>query len=99
MLGTDTPTLIEVGSGWANSNDDLVTALAKLQSDHGEKVSIADVGRIIVTHSHLDHFGGLAFVCEHTHAPIGVHALDSRVITNFEERLVLAANGLRTFLV
>ena len=62
VVGADTPTLIDVESGRANSNDDLITAFAKLQADHGEKVSLADVGRIIVTHGHLDHFGGLAFV-------------------------------------
>ena len=99
VLGADTPTLIDVGSGWADSNDDLLAGFAELQGEHGEKVSLADVGRIIITHGHLDHFGGLAFVREHTRAPIGVHALDRRVLTNFEERVVLAAKSLRTFLI
>jgi len=60
-----------------------------MQYEHSEGVSLADVGRIIITHGHLDHFGGLAFVREHTQAPVGVHALDSHVHTDGRLRVGL----------
>lgn len=98
VLGADTPILIDVGSGWANSNTDLLTAFDSLHSDYGESVRLADVGQIIITHAHIDHFGGLTFVREHTPAPVAVHVLDRRVLINYTERVLVAAKGLRVFL-
>lgn len=83
ILGLDTPTSIDVGSRWSTSNKDLVTAFEEIKSAHGEKVLLSGVGRIIITYGYLDHFGDLGFMRERTCAPIGVHSLDSCVITNF----------------
>jgi glyoxylase-like metal-dependent hydrolase (beta-lactamase superfamily II) len=46
----------------------------------------------------MDHFGGLPFVRQYTDAPIGVHPLDKRVLSNYEERVIVASRRLKNFL-
>ena len=98
VLGGDVPTLIDSGSGWEQSNEDLRTAFDTLKSEFGETVAIGDIGRILVTHGHMDHFGGLMFLREQLEAPIGVHALDRRILTHYEERVIVATKSLHVFL-
>ncbi len=98
VLGDGLATLVDVGSGYGRSNDDLLAGFAGVRDDFGEKITLADVKQILITHGHIDHFGGLTFVREQCAAPIGVHELDLRVLSNYEERLIVAAQGLRQFL-
>lgn len=98
VLGGDAPTLIDTGSGWEKSNADLQAGFEAVAEEYGEKISLADIERVLVTHGHVDHFGGLMFVREHTDAPIGVHPLDRRVLTHYEERVVVASKNLGIFL-
>ena len=99
VLGEGLATLIDVGSGFDQSNRDLLAGFESLRQEHGERVKLADVQEILVTHGHIDHFGGLRFVQQHCSAPIAVHELDLGVLINFEERRVIAAVELRQFLV
>lgn len=92
-------TLVDCGSGLAQSNQDLLAGFDALQSELGLNITLADVDHILVTHGHIDHFGGLPFVRQHNQkAAIHVHMLDQRVVTNHEERVVVAASHLQTFL-
>ena len=84
--------LIDTGSGLGDSNEHLAAGLA------AAGIGWADLTRVVVTHGHVDHYGGLGFVCEHTDAPIAVHSLDRRVLTNHEERLVLSSRDVGVFL-
>lgn len=98
ILGAGQPTLIDTGSGYGNSNDHLVQGLEALHSDFGEPLQQADIRRILITHGHIDHFGGLAFMLENTGAQVGIHELDRRVLTAYEERVIIATKDLRVYL-
>jgi glyoxylase-like metal-dependent hydrolase (beta-lactamase superfamily II) len=72
-------TLIDCGSGFVDGA--LEKALAALRDSLGEKIQVADVGRVIVTHGHIDHYGAVGFVREESGARVGVHELDKTSLT------------------
>ena len=90
--------LVDVGSGFGESNDHLELGLAAVRSDFGEAVEWSDLTHILITHAHIDHFGGLAYVRQRSSASIGIHELDRRVLTGYEERLATVASKLSTYL-
>ena len=92
------PTLVDTGSGMDGSNADLIRGLEAIRDEFGEKFSISDIEHILVTHGHVDHFGGVAFMLEHTNARVGIHELDRRVLTAYEERVIMATKDLRVYL-
>jgi glyoxylase-like metal-dependent hydrolase (beta-lactamase superfamily II) len=98
VLGAGPPTLVDTGSGYGQSNDHLREGFARLRSEFSERAGLADVRRVIITHGHVDHFGGLAFVLDHCQAEVAVHGLDRRVLVAYEERVVMATRALRAFL-
>lgn len=94
LKGAGELTLIDTGSGIGRSNDDLLAGFQAIRDDFGESFTLQDIKRIIITHGHIDHFGGLAFVKEQTDATVGIHELDRRVLTHYEERVVVATKDL-----
>ncbi len=91
-------TLVDCGSPRAESNQNLVAAFASLEDAFGYRCKLADVDCLLITHGHMDHFGGIRFVREHTDAPIGVHVLDQRILSHYEERVIVASKQLAVYL-
>jgi glyoxylase-like metal-dependent hydrolase (beta-lactamase superfamily II) len=91
-------TLVDVGSGLPRSIEDLHGGFDALRTHFGERVRIEGVQHVVITHSHIDHFGYVGWFQAHTAAHIYIHELDARVLQNFEERIVLASKDLRVFL-
>ena len=91
-------TLIDTGSGYGNCNQHVLAGLAAVRSEFGEPFRVEDIRRILLTHGHIDHFGGLAHLLEITGAEVGIHVLDRWVLTAYEERVIVATRALKTFL-
>lgn len=99
LLGAGVPTLMDTGSGYGNSNDQLMAGIRALKEDFGESLDVKDIKRILISHGHIDHFGGLDFMVEQTGgAQVGIHEIDRRVLTAYEERVVVATKDVRVYL-
>jgi glyoxylase-like metal-dependent hydrolase (beta-lactamase superfamily II) len=84
--------LIDTGSGSEYSNDGLESGLAEAG------LGASDLTHILLTHGHIDHYGGLSYLRERTDAQIGVHELDLGTVTTHEARLAILSNKLENFL-
>jgi glyoxylase-like metal-dependent hydrolase (beta-lactamase superfamily II) len=84
--------LIDTGSGIDSSHKDLLTGLeqAGLQP--------SDLTHILLTHAHIDHYGGLSKLKPLTQAKLGCHELDLQTVAHHEARLALISRRLASFL-
>ena len=91
--------LIDTGSGSGESNRCLLDGFERVQTEEGLASVLDSLTHILITHGHIDHFGGLPFLIEQTNAKVGIHELDLRNLTNFEERIMVSERRLRDFLI
>ena len=91
--------LFDVGSGFGDSNAQLEEGLERVRSEFSENIGWEDLTHILISHGHIDHFGGLHFVRERSKAPLGIHELDRRVLIQYEGRVAIAAHRLHTFCI
>jgi glyoxylase-like metal-dependent hydrolase (beta-lactamase superfamily II) len=84
--------LIDTGSGTDTSHEDLLNGLTQV----GLKLS--DLTHILLTHAHIDHYGGLTRLRPLTDAKIGCHELDVQTIAHHDARLALIGRRLASFL-
>ncbi|MFZ5909526.1 MAG: MBL fold metallo-hydrolase [Chloroflexota bacterium] len=88
----DTLALVDTGSGSEHSNETLIAGFDRA----GRRIE--DLTHILLTHGHIDHFGGLPFLRSRTDALVGVHELDLQTITRHDERLAVLSRRLEAFL-
>jgi glyoxylase-like metal-dependent hydrolase (beta-lactamase superfamily II) len=98
LLGAGPPTLVDSGSGEGASTRQILAGLDTVRSEFGEAVRPQDIRRILVTHGHIDHIGGLSDLLQVAKAEVAVHPLDHRVVTAWDERSVVFNQGFRRFL-
>ncbi len=98
LLNVGVPTLVDTGSGYGSSNEQLLQGIETLKTEFNESLAVKDIRRILISHGHIDHFGGVAFMVEQTGAQVGVHEIDRRVLTAYEERVIVATKDLRVYL-
>lgn len=84
--------LIDTGSGMDTSHEDLLNGLklAGLQP--------SDLTHILLTHAHIDHYGGLTRLKPLTNAKIGCHELDLQTVAHHDARLALIGRRIASFL-
>ncbi len=99
VITKDLVVLFDVGSGFGDSNEQLEAGLGQINVEFKETAGWDRITHILVSHAHIDHYGGLHYVRERTNAPIGIHELDRRVLTNYEERLEVIEPRFCAFLV
>ncbi len=98
VLVDDYRVLIDSGSGFHKNNQHLEEGLRAARELLNQPIEFADLTHILITHGHIDHYGGLPFLRGHTDALIGVHELDQHNLTHTEERLTITATRLERYL-
>jgi glyoxylase-like metal-dependent hydrolase (beta-lactamase superfamily II) len=84
--------LIDSGSGTDTSHENLLDGLTQA----GFQPS--DLTHILLTHAHIDHFGGLSRLRPITDAKIGVHELDVQTVAHHEAQLAVIGRRLASYL-
>ena len=84
--------LIDTGSGTDSSHEDLLKGLGQAGLQPSE------LTHILLTHAHIDHYGGLSRLKPLTPAQIGCHELDVQTVAHHEARLALISRRLASFL-
>jgi len=82
LVDTGYPVLIDTGAGGAPRK--LVRNLDKLG------YSPKDIKLIVLTHCHIDHIGGAAFLSEKYRLPIAIHSLDAQAVEEGDIRRTAA---------
>ncbi len=84
--------LIDTGSGTDPSHTDLLNGLQQAG------LTPQALTHIVLTHAHIDHFGGLAKLKPLTQAQITCHELDLQTIAHHESKRLQTARRLASFL-
>lgn len=94
----DELTLIDAGSSSDGTRRDIAGGLDEIATRFGRRYRLRDLAHVVITHAHMDHAGNVRYFVEETGAQVWVHELDARVLSAFEERMVVASKDLGVFL-
>jgi glyoxylase-like metal-dependent hydrolase (beta-lactamase superfamily II) len=97
LLGAGPPTLVDAGSSLAVSAQQIVAGVDAVHDDFGEAVRPGEVRRIIVSHGHVDHVGGLPELLRAMPAQVAIHPLDRAAVTACREHVVTSTIRLNAF--
>jgi glyoxylase-like metal-dependent hydrolase (beta-lactamase superfamily II) len=97
VLGAGPATLVDTGVG-PESTPQILAGIDRIRVQFGEAIDIASVGRILLTHNHVDHIGGLAELGRLSGAQVGIHPLDSRAVACFDEHVLFTSRLVQGFL-
>jgi glyoxylase-like metal-dependent hydrolase (beta-lactamase superfamily II) len=97
VAGAGPLTLVDTGSGYGDCTPQLLSGIESLSAEFAE-VELARVERIVITHGHIDHFGGLPDFLSRTSAAVAIHELDRSALVANAERTRVAEIGLEHFL-
>lgn len=98
VLGDHVPTLIDAGSGEGDSSPQILHGLDLVRTRFGESFAPSDIGRLLLTHAHVDHFGGAGELARRWNAAIWMHAFDAPVVTDHDAAAHTFAHRARLFL-
>lgn len=85
--------LVDTGSGTDTSHEDLLNGLEQAH------LSPSELTHILLTHAHIDHYGGLSKLKTLTNARIGCHELDAQTVAHHDASLALMSNRFDSFLM
>jgi glyoxylase-like metal-dependent hydrolase (beta-lactamase superfamily II) len=94
----DQLTLVDAGSRLNSTRRDLAAGLDEVAARYGRRYVFDDLSHVVITHAHMDHSGNVGYFATETPARVWVHELDARVLSAYEERMVVASKDLAIFL-
>ena len=97
LVGAGPPTLVDAGSSLDASTQQILAGIEAVHDEFGEAVRPGDVRRIIVTHGHVDHVGGLPALVRAMPAQVAVHPLDSTAVASCRAHVVTSTVRLNAF--
>jgi glyoxylase-like metal-dependent hydrolase (beta-lactamase superfamily II) len=97
LLGAGPPTLIDTGSSTEKSNAQILEGFESVRREFGEDIRVENLERIIITHRHIDHLGGLERLHRLSGAKVGVHPLDKIALVSGRQHNALGKRILADF--
>jgi glyoxylase-like metal-dependent hydrolase (beta-lactamase superfamily II) len=98
LLGAGPPTLVDAGSSSPKSTAQILEGFETVRCEFGEDFRVENLGRILITHRHIDHLGGLGEFYRLSGAQVGVHPLDKISIVSGSQHNALGKRVLTDFL-